>query len=379
MQIQRDILENAGISQVEIRHLEAAWDAYQTAVAQPVHQIPHIVCTGIYNAGKSTLLNALCGEEKFPTGDIPTTKEVVQEEFNGAVYIDTPGLNAMDEDDRETQTAYESADFILFAANAQNGGISAAEAGWLQKLKERYGSLQHRLIYVLTHCAQVEPEQLPEIQKKILGDFRKAVEFEPEQVFCVDSITYQNGTAQNESLLTESSGIPQLKCCLAERIAGAEKTLREAQAAELVTRREDLTKRLEHCKKFCLRKIQESSAQKTSADIKTLFDTVKKTVTKALSDSTTFFYGGMSYVEGGKYFEGKNGGDLRRSAREHVRNFIKKELAEAKRATKRILERVEADYGNVGLNSVYFKKCNEINHALEELQAALGGAGFPRR
>lgn len=183
MQIQRDMLEKAGISQVEIRHLEAAWDAYQTAAAQPVHQIPHIVCTGIYNAGKSTLLNALCGEEKFPTGDIPTTKEVAQAEFNGAMYIDTPGLNAMVEDDRETQAAYESADFILFVANAQNGGISAAEAEWLQKLKARYGSLQQRLIYVLTHCTQVEPEQLPAIQEKTIGDFKKAVEFEPERIF----------------------------------------------------------------------------------------------------------------------------------------------------------------------------------------------------
>lgn len=376
MQIQRDILEKAGISRVEIQHLEASWGTYQTAAAQPVHQAPHIVCTGIYNAGKSTLLNALCGEEKFPTGDTPTTKEVAQAEFGGAVYIDTPGLNAMDEDDRETQAAYESADFILFVANAQNGGISAAEAKWLQKLKARYGSLHQRLIYVLTHCTQVEPEQLSEILKKIVGDFKKAVEFEPEHIFCVDSITYQNGIGQNEPLLTEGSGILQLKSCLAERIAGAEKTLREARDAELAANWRDLIQQLEYRKDFCCQKIQELSVQKQSADIEKLFATTKKKLKDTLSDSVYFFGILVLETDHKTYYEGKNLGDLKRSASEYVKNYARKALSEAKRETESVLERAEKDYGNVGINSAYFKKCNEVNRILEELQVALTQLGI---
>lgn len=374
MQIQRNILEKAGVSQEDIQQLEKAWGAYQAAADRTVRQIPHIVCTGIYNAGKSTLLNALCGEEKFPTGDVPTTKKIAQAEFGGAVYIDTPGLNAMDEDDRETQAEYESADFILFVANAQDGGISAAEAEWLQKLKERYGSLQQRLIYVLTHCTQVDPEQLPVIREKVLGDFKKAVEFEPEHIFCVDSITYQDGTTQNEPLLTQSSGIPQLKSCLDERIAGAEKTLRDVQEAELAARQKDLTNQIEHCKDFCRQRIQKVSSQTQLAEIKSLVADAETKLTKSLSSSATF-YGGMSWKGGGKTFEGRDGGSLKRSARDHVRNYARDTVEEAKRASARMAEQARKDYGTTGLDSAYFKKCNAINSILEELQVALAAHG----
>ena len=105
MAVQKDILENAGVPAQDVQRLEAAWAAYQGAKNQPVRDIPCIVCTGIYNAGKSTLLNALTGTEHFPTGDVPTTKTVAQAELDGAVYIDTPGLNAAEADDMETQAA----------------------------------------------------------------------------------------------------------------------------------------------------------------------------------------------------------------------------------------------------------------------------------
>ena len=368
--IQTDILKDAGISEEDIWQLAATWGAFYTARNQAVRQIPHIVCTGIYNAGKSTLLNALAGKEIFPTGDIPTTKKIAQAEFGGAVYIDTPGLNAMEEDDRETQAAYGTADFILFVASAQNGGISAVEAAWLKNLKEQYGSLQQRLIFVLTHCTQVEQEQLPAICDKICEDCKKAVGFVPEQLLCVDSITFQDGKSQNEPLLTESSGIPKLQEYLVKRIAGAENTLREAQVAELAARQRDVAMRIERCTDCCRQMIQKLSSQKQFSDIKRMFDNAEQTLINTTSGSATF-YGGMSLVRGGESFEGKNGGDLKRSARDHVRNFVREVLDEAGDATEKMLERALADYGNVGLDSAYYKKCSEVNQVLEKLTAAL--------
>lgn len=221
MLFKNQILATAGIGAQDIRRLEEAGKTYYRIASQPVHQIPQIVCTGIYNAGKSTLLNALCGEEKFPTGDIPTTKVAAQAEFNGAVYIDTPGLNAETADDREAQAAYESADFILFVANIQNGGISEAESDWLQDLRRRYtaDSLKQRLIYVLTHCGQMESEQVAAILDKIQSDLEKMLGFAPEQIFCVDSVTYQRGISGNKTLLVERSNILPLQVHLAELTA----------------------------------------------------------------------------------------------------------------------------------------------------------------
>lgn len=242
--IPTDTIRAAGIPEQDIRQLEAAWEAFQNAKNNAQQQTPHVVCTGIYNAGKSTLLNALAGKEIFPTGDIPTTRKVAQAEFDGAVYIDTPGLNAAEEDDQETLNAYESADFILFVSSAQNGGISEAEAVWLQKLKDRYGSLQQRLIFALTHCAQVERGQLPAIREKVCEDLEKALDFSPEQIFCVDSVTYQSGVEIKENLLIESSGIHGLQKHIAEKIAVADKLLTQAWISDRAQRQKDVQKQI---------------------------------------------------------------------------------------------------------------------------------------
>ena len=368
--IQTDTLKAAEISEQDIRRLVTAWEAFWTAKKQVRHQIPHIVCTGIYNAGKSTLLNALAGKEFFPTGDIPTTKKIARAEFGGAVYIDTPGLNAMKEDDKETQAAYELADFILFVASAQNGGISAAEAEWLQRLKERYRSLQQRLILALTHSAQVESEQLPGIRDKVRCDISKAVGFAPEQILCVDSITCQDGVAAAEPLLIEYSGIPQLQAYLSERVATAKATLKKAWKADIAERQQDLIKQLDYCKGNCLQTIQKLSSERQIAGIQDIFAKTEKALTNTISGSVTL-YGGMSFIKGGESFEGKDRSSLKRSARNHVQNFTSEVLREAKNAAWRIAECAQADYGNTGLNSAYFKKCSEVNSILEKLHVAL--------
>ena len=86
----RLVLEGAGVANADIQQLEEALTAYQSAKARSEHKTPQVVCTGVYNTGKSTLLNTLLGEdERFPTGDIPTTKVLARAEADGVVYIDT--------------------------------------------------------------------------------------------------------------------------------------------------------------------------------------------------------------------------------------------------------------------------------------------------
>ena len=54
----------------------------------------HILVYGAYNAGKSTLINLLLGEERARVGDIPTTDRVDIYDWNGYRLLDTPGVNA---------------------------------------------------------------------------------------------------------------------------------------------------------------------------------------------------------------------------------------------------------------------------------------------
>ena len=255
-------------------------------------------------------------------------------------------------------------------ANAQNGGVSAAEAMWLQKLKERYGSLQQRLIFALTHSAQVDPEQLPGIRDKVCGNLSKAVGFAPEKILCVDSIAYQDGVADNELLLIENSGIPQLQAYLSECVAAARETLQKARKADVTKRWQDAIKQIDYCKGNCLQMMQKQSSERQIVGIQDIFAKTENALTNTISGFATL-YGGMSFLKGGESFEGTDRSSLKSSARSHVRDFASEVLSDAKDAARRIAERAQADYGNTGLNSAYFKKCSEVNSILEKLHIEL--------
>ena len=55
---------------------------------------PTIMFYGLYNAGKSTLINALCGKDVASTGDVPKTTAIQTVPWEGYTLIDTPGINA---------------------------------------------------------------------------------------------------------------------------------------------------------------------------------------------------------------------------------------------------------------------------------------------
>jgi len=76
---------------------------------------PTLMVYGTYNAGKSTLLNALFGiEEMAKTGDSPETAEVSEYKYNGYTIYDTPGINAPIEHEEVTNQHLKKCEVILF-------------------------------------------------------------------------------------------------------------------------------------------------------------------------------------------------------------------------------------------------------------------------
>ncbi|MUK37747.1 hypothetical protein GNP82_09300 [Aliivibrio fischeri] len=73
-----------------------------------------IMLYGAYNAGKSTLINVLLGEELAVVNDIPTTDKV--DEFNWCGYklLDTPGVNAPIEHEKTTNEQIKRSSVMLF-------------------------------------------------------------------------------------------------------------------------------------------------------------------------------------------------------------------------------------------------------------------------
>lgn len=89
---------------------------------------PRIMVYGVYNAGKSTLLNALLGSEQAAMADRPETAEIKGYDWRGYTLLDTPGIDAPIEHEAVTESSLNRSDVILFVVAA--GGVAAEGETW---------------------------------------------------------------------------------------------------------------------------------------------------------------------------------------------------------------------------------------------------------
>lgn len=76
-----------------------------------------IMVYGVYNAGKSTLINALLHREAAPADDIPLTDKVTAYQWGSYSILDTPGVDAPIEHENVTRAQMLKADAILFVVD----------------------------------------------------------------------------------------------------------------------------------------------------------------------------------------------------------------------------------------------------------------------
>lgn len=91
---------------------------------------PSLMFYGVYNAGKSSLINALVGKEIAKVGDIPTTASIQRIDWNGFTLVDTPGIVANDEHTEIAEQEIKRNDIILFVVDDlgtfENRAVSTA-------------------------------------------------------------------------------------------------------------------------------------------------------------------------------------------------------------------------------------------------------------
>ena len=115
-----------------------------------------IANTGLVNSGKSSLFNALLDafeEERFPVGAIRTTKQGDKESLlDGVDIMDTPGIDATDEDDDVAYRTLMEADLIVATHNIKMGMLNKSEYEWLSHLAKKIEKKEiiRRLIFVCT-------------------------------------------------------------------------------------------------------------------------------------------------------------------------------------------------------------------------------------
>lgn len=75
---------------------------------------PYIMVYGIYNAGKSSIINELLGDDLAAVNDKPETDSVDEYEWSGYTIADTPGVGAPIKHEEVTTEHLRRADIVMF-------------------------------------------------------------------------------------------------------------------------------------------------------------------------------------------------------------------------------------------------------------------------
>ena len=82
---------------------------------------PQIMVYGIYNSGKSTLVNALCERDVAQVADRPMTDRITEYDNGQYILIDSPGIDAPEEHERIADERLSRCHIILFVISSKGG------------------------------------------------------------------------------------------------------------------------------------------------------------------------------------------------------------------------------------------------------------------
>lgn len=180
---------------------------------------------GLYNAGKSTLLNALAGyvnEEYFKTSNIRETCELRTLDLQGLSLLDTPGLDANTTDDQLAFEGILKADLILLVHNPRNGELDLLELDYLARIQEQSSeSLVERLLLVLTNAVEISEQDKASLAQRIGLQFQAHFGGKPI-FFWVDSRVYAKGVREEKNALVRLGAVCPLQQYLLDNLARLE-------------------------------------------------------------------------------------------------------------------------------------------------------------
>jgi len=188
---------------------------------------PTIMMYGVYNAGKSSLINAIFGKEELArTGDTPETAEVKPYTYKGYTIYDTPGINAPIEHQKVTDEHLQKSELIIFVLS--NSG-SFEERYIYEKLGELIKTKKPILI-AMNNKSGIDMDSedaVNEINKinqhlSAICDEMNIIKAEEQvSIAFVDAKTALEGKLENEPELIEESKITLFEKQIEKLLASA--------------------------------------------------------------------------------------------------------------------------------------------------------------
>ena len=187
---------------------------------QNVSDTIKITCLGLLNHGQSSLLNALVDDSKnetFKVSDGRETRKNKEVNFSDFSYVDTPGLNADNEDNSMALEAIKVSDINLFCHNPNTGGLNQAEKYFLEYIStnwENPAKFLNSTIFVFTNMDKIDAQNLELVKAEITNQIERIFSSNDFKIISVSSKYYKDGLAENVEVLEvlkEKSNIKNLK------------------------------------------------------------------------------------------------------------------------------------------------------------------------
>ncbi|MBR4151621.1 MAG: 50S ribosome-binding GTPase [Selenomonadaceae bacterium] len=174
---------------------------------------PEIMVYGIYNAGKSSILNELIGEDKAEVEDKPTTDAVTYYDWQGYKIADTPGIFAPIEHEEVTQEHLKKADIVLFVMSTT--GSNEKEENY-RRMKEIADAGKKIIIVLNDKNGDLgrRDENIQEIKRKVAVNMKQVGIEDVDEKYCIVTVNAaraHKGRTENKSGLVEKSGLGELK------------------------------------------------------------------------------------------------------------------------------------------------------------------------
>ncbi len=196
---------------------------------------PVIMIYGVYNAGKSTLINALIGQEDAPVADIPTTDRVDPYAWNGFELLDTPGIDAPIEHEFVTHEQLERTDVVVFVLSSQGTSEELKPFELMVDLVKR----ERRVMIVVNNKTALSPTSVEyvAVKDKICANLQNVASLAGYAGNIVEVVPIEMVNAQsalkaklkNKPTLLSHSRLPVLESKLTE-------FLKETSAAHVLSR-----------------------------------------------------------------------------------------------------------------------------------------------
>lgn len=180
-----------------------------------------VTCMGLYNHGKSTLLNTLIKDfehKTFEAADERKTAENKKVVYEDITFVDTPGLNARDNDNKRVFDAVKESDINLFVHNVSTGEFTKVEIDFLQNVKKHWSNPKEfiqRTIFVLSRIDTAEDEVVEQTKERMEQQIKEI--FDIEAIFVgVSAKSYTKAMLEDKKILAKKSNIDTLSSILVE-------------------------------------------------------------------------------------------------------------------------------------------------------------------